>query len=127
MMIWEHFYMSFRSKFTKKSECENQWCTQINLCSPRRKLVLDHHRTFIWILSNSNYTSSTLIILKKLKYFSSGYFKNIIDSKVFSPIFDLIDVKLTSKFYPKWNTEWTYNNYSGKLGTHILITPTSLG
>ena len=73
-----------------------------------------------------NYTSINKKILRKLKYLSSEYLKNISESKVFSPIFDLIYVNLITNFYPKRNAEWTYKNSSDKLGTHILITSISL-
>ena len=73
-----------------------------------------------------NYTSSTQNFSKKLKYFSSEHLNNISESKVFSPIFDLIDVKLITNFYPKRNVELTFKNSSDKLVTYILITSISL-
>ena len=92
----------------------------------RKNMLLNQYRTIIEILSNLNYTTSTQKTLKKLKYFSSEYWNNISESKVFSPTFDFIDVKLITNFNSKRNAEWTYKNSSGKLSTHFLITSISL-
>ena len=46
--------------------------------------------------------------------------------KFFLAIFDLIDVKLKTNFYPKRKAELSYKNSSDCLGTHILFTKFSL-
>ena len=86
---------------------------QISAAS-HRKMFLNRHRIFIWIPSNLNYTSSTRKTLKNLKYFPSEYLNEINESKVFSPVFDLNDVRLITNFYPKRNAEWGYKIFSDK-------------
>ena len=45
---------------------------------------------------------------------------NISASKVISPIYDIIDIKLLSTFYPKRNAEYTFKICSVKLGSNIV-------
>ena len=45
---------------------------------------------------------------------------NISASKVLSSIFDIIDIKLLSKFYPKRIAERTCQTPSGKLHSNVL-------